>query len=34
MGLLRNSFALLCCIVVVAVIIAVIGIARSRNRPK
>jgi hypothetical protein len=32
MGLLRNATTLLCCLVVVAVVIGVVGISRHRRK--
>jgi hypothetical protein len=34
MGVLRSGAGLLCCLIVVAIVIGAVGIARSRNRPK
>jgi hypothetical protein len=34
MGLLRNATTLLCCLIVVAVVIGVLGIKRARDRRK
>jgi hypothetical protein len=34
MGLLRSGAGLLCCLIVVAIVIGVVGIARSRNQRK